>query len=89
MGGKINGDGSSGPTATTCGATARAYLKAALADAEDVDQALRIINRELARNRLPSGGYQPSFAEGSYPARNPSGDGVASRDPTRPSTSLA
>ena len=27
------------------------------------------INRELARNRLPSGGYQPSFAEGSYLAR--------------------
>ena len=26
-------------------------------------------NRELARNRLPSGGYQPSFAEGSYLAR--------------------
>ena len=24
------------------------------------------INRELARNRLPSGGYQPSFAAGSY-----------------------
>ena len=27
------------------------------------------INRELARNRLPSGGYQPSFAEGSYLVR--------------------
>ncbi len=27
------------------------------------------VNRELARNRLPSGGYQPSFAEGSYLAR--------------------
>jgi transposase, IS30 family len=27
------------------------------------------MNRELARNRLPSGGYQPSFAEGSYLAR--------------------
>ena len=27
------------------------------------------INRELARNRLPSGGYQPSFAEGSHLAR--------------------
>ena len=28
------------------------------------------INRELARNRLPSGGYQPGFAEGSYLARD-------------------
>jgi len=27
------------------------------------------VNRELARNRLPSGGYQPSFAEGSYLVR--------------------
>ena len=27
------------------------------------------INRELARHRLPSGGYQPSFAAGSYLAR--------------------
>jgi len=27
------------------------------------------VNRELSRNRLPSGGYQPSFAEGSYLAR--------------------
>ena len=27
------------------------------------------VNRELARNRLPSGGYQPSFAEGWYLAR--------------------
>jgi IS30 family transposase len=27
------------------------------------------VDRELARNRLPSGGYQPSFAEGSYLAR--------------------
>ncbi len=27
------------------------------------------INRELARNRLPSGGYLPSFAEGSYLVR--------------------
>jgi IS30 family transposase len=27
------------------------------------------VNRELARNRLPSGGYQPSFAEGSYLSR--------------------
>jgi IS30 family transposase len=27
------------------------------------------INREVARNRLPSGSYQPSFAEGSYLAR--------------------
>lgn len=27
------------------------------------------VNRELARNRLASGGYQPSFAEGSYLAR--------------------
>ena len=27
------------------------------------------INRELTRNRLPSGGYQPSFAAGSYLAR--------------------
>jgi transposase, IS30 family len=27
------------------------------------------VNRELARNRLPSGGYQPIFAEGSYLAR--------------------
>lgn len=27
------------------------------------------INRELARNRLPAGGYQPRFAEGSYLAR--------------------
>ena len=27
------------------------------------------VYRELARNRLPSGGYQPSFAEGSYLAR--------------------
>ena len=27
------------------------------------------INRELARNRLPAGGYQPSFTEGSYRAR--------------------
>jgi len=27
------------------------------------------VNRELARNRLPSGAYQPSFAEGSYLAR--------------------
>ena len=27
------------------------------------------ITRELARNRLPSGSYQPSFAEGSYLAR--------------------
>ena len=57
--------------------------------ARRVGRSSSTINRELARNRLPSGGYQPSFAEGSYPARNPSGDGVASRDPTRPSTSLA
>ena len=27
------------------------------------------VNRELARNRLPSSGYQPSFTEGSYLAR--------------------
>jgi transcriptional regulator with XRE-family HTH domain len=27
------------------------------------------VNRELARNRLPSVSYQPSFAEGSYLAR--------------------
>ena len=27
------------------------------------------VNRELALNRLPSGGDQPSFAEGSYLAR--------------------
>lgn len=32
------------------GATARAYLRAALADAEDVEQALRTINHELARD---------------------------------------
>ena len=27
------------------------------------------VNRELARNRLASGGYQPNYAEGSYLAR--------------------
>ena len=27
------------------------------------------VNRELGRNRLPSGGYQPSYAAGSYLAR--------------------